>query len=168
MDITPLVDSLRTDLAQAAEVGGIEVQAAAEKLLLALDPALRLTIMDALSQAAAEISQALPGVAIEVRLRGREPEFAVMSAPQPAAARPMAGEPQDGDDGDEVARITLRIPEALKARAETLAAGQGQSLNTWLVAAARAAASGESTERSGHSRHGRYGLSGKHIRGWAK
>jgi hypothetical protein len=106
-------------------------------------------------------------VAIEVRLKGRQPEFAVMGAPQ-EAERPTADEPLDADDSDGVARITLRIPEALKARAEALAAGQGQSLNTWLVAAARAAASGEGAERSGHSRHGRYGLSGKHIKGWAK
>src|SRR5579872_5707292 len=102
MDITPLVDSLRTDLVQAAEVGGIEIQAAAEKLLLALDPALRLTLMDALSQAAAEISQALPGVAIDLRLKGREPEFVVSGAPQ-QASRPPADEPLDADESDEVA-----------------------------------------------------------------
>ena len=39
------------------------------------------------------------------------------------------------DDG--VVRLTLRIPESLKARAEEAAEQAGQSLNTWLVAAVR-------------------------------
>jgi hypothetical protein len=160
MDINPLVEALRQDLTRAAEVGGLEIQVAAERLLLALDPALRLTLMDALSQAAAEISEALPGVAIEVRLKGREPVFAVQGAP--AAAR--ADEPFETDDGEAVARITLRIPDALKTRAEALAAGRGQSLNSWLVAAARAAAA----DGPQHQGSGRHGLGGRRIRGWAK
>jgi len=53
MDITPYVDSLRRDLTAAAEAGSEEVRAAAERLTLALDPAMRLALMDALAQAAA-------------------------------------------------------------------------------------------------------------------
>src|SRR5580704_14457161 len=110
MDITPHVEALRHDLTRAAEVGGIEVEVAAERLLAALDPALRLALMDVLSQAAAEISEQLPGVAIDVRLKGREPEFAVSGAP--AAQGQAADEPFDAtDDGEAVARITLRLPE---------------------------------------------------------
>jgi predicted HicB family RNase H-like nuclease len=171
MDITPHVEALRQDLTRAAEVGGIEVEVAAERLLAALDPALRLALMDVLSQAAAEISEQLPGVAIDVRLKGREPEFAVSGAP--AAQSQPADEPFDAtDDGEAVARITLRLPEAVKTRAEALAASRGQSLNTWLVAAARAAASQDGSRdrfRDDH-RHGagHYGRAGKHIRGWAK
>ena len=74
MDITPYVESLRHDLAAAAEAGGPEAKAAAERLALALDPAVRLALMDALSQAAAEITSEL-----DVRLRRR------------AAARARAG-----------------------------------------------------------------------------
>ena len=40
-----------------------------------------------------------------------------------------------------MARITLRIPESVKARAEEKAAKAGQSLNTWLVNVVRAATS---------------------------
>jgi hypothetical protein len=175
MDITPHVEALRHDLTRAAEVGGIEVEVAAERLLAALDPAIRLALMDVLSQAAAEISEQLPGVAIDVRLKGREPEFAVSGAPAAAQAGP-ADEPFDAaDDGEAVARITLRLPEAVKTRAEALAASRGQSLNTWLVAAARAALGAASQDgsrdrdRDDH-RHGagHYGRAGKHIRGWAK
>lgn len=172
MDITPHVEALRQDLTRAAEVGGIEVEVAAERLLAALDPAIRLALMDVLSQAAAEISEQLPGVAIDVRLKGREPEFAVSGAPA-AAQGATADEPFDAtDDGEAVARITLRLPEAVKTRAEALAASRGQSLNTWLVAAARAAAAQDGHRDSSRDDHrhgaGHYGRAGKHIRGWAK
>jgi hypothetical protein len=164
MDITGLIDDLSQDLSRAAEVGGEEVRAAAERLLLALDPALRLTLMDALSQAAAEIREALPGVAIDVRLIGREPVFVVEA---PRAAPAMEETAFEPDDGEPAARITLRLPEALKSRAEALAARRGQSLNTWLVAAARAAAAPSDGPQpaSGQNRH--HGP-GRRVQGWAR
>ena len=158
MDTTNLIDAFRRDLVRAAGVGGDEARAAAERLLPALEPALRLTLMEALSQAAAEIGEALPGVAVEVRLVGREPVIAV------TRSGPPPGEPDDGaeaEEGEALARITLRIPEALKARAEARAARRGQSLNTWLVAAARAAA--DETNVHGYGRHGR-----QRIQGWQR
>jgi len=160
MDVTPLIDSLRQDLGRAAEVGGEDVKAAAERLLLALDPALRLTLMDALSQAAGEVSAALPGVSVSVRLQGREPVFVVEGAP--AAAQPE--EPFDDAETEAVARITLRIPETLKARAEALAARRGQSLNTWLVGAARAAAA----DRPHHPGESFHGFPGRRMKGWVR
>ena len=60
MDITPYVDSLRRDLIAAAEAAGPETRAAAERLAFALDPAARLALMEAISQAAAEITAELP------------------------------------------------------------------------------------------------------------
>src|SRR5579871_282372 len=122
MDTISLIDAFRRDLVRAAEVGGDEARAAAERLLPALEPALRLTLMEALSQAVAEIGEALPGVAIEVRLVGREPVLAV------TRGAPPPGDPDDaaeGDEGEATARITLRLPEALKARAEAKAARRG-------------------------------------------
>jgi hypothetical protein len=160
MDITGLIDSLSQDLSRSAEVGGEDVKAAADRLLLALDPALRLVLMDALSQAAAEIGEALPGVAIDVRIKGREPVFVVE---QTRAAEPV-DEPFEPDDGESTARITLRLPEALKVRAEALAARRGQSLNTWLVASARAAASEDWNEGHRGGRHGR----GRRMQGWVR
>ena len=162
MDITGLVESLSDDLSRAAAVGSEDVWSAAESLLLALDPALRLTLMDALSQAAAEIAEALPGTSIEVRLVGREPVFVVEG--------PRAPPPADGafetDDGEPTARITLRLPEALKGRAEALAARRGQSLNTWLVAAARIAATPSDGPQSAHP--GRQHGPGRRVQGWAR
>jgi hypothetical protein len=122
------------------------VRAAAERLTLALDPAMRLALMDALAQAAAEISSELPAGSVDVRLRGREPEFVVdvptmpMAPPTPPAP-PAPPEPEDPEGA--VARITLRIPESLKAKAEELAARSGHSLNTWLVTTIRNATRSE-------------------------
>jgi hypothetical protein len=143
MDITPYVENLRHDLAAAAEAGGEEARAAAERLALALDPAVRLALMDALSQAAAEITSELPAGSVDVRLRGREPEFVVdvptmpmppaaPAAPEPPAP-PTADGPEDVEGDDAVARITLRLPESVKYKAEELAAKGGHSLNSWIV-----------------------------------
>ena len=141
MDITPYVESLRHDLAAAAEAGGPEAKQAAERLALALDPAVRLALMDALSQAAAEITAELPSGGVDVRLDGRDLDFVVhapsnVPAPPAPPAPPMLGE--DDEEGG-LARITLRIPESVKTKAEDAAAKSGQSLNTWLVNVVRAA-----------------------------
>ncbi|MGH6958485.1 MAG: toxin-antitoxin system HicB family antitoxin [Caulobacteraceae bacterium] len=160
MNLDDLIDTLRQDLARAADVGGAEGRAAAERLLLALDPAMRLVLMDALSRAAAEIGQAAPGLSVRVVLRGRELAFEAEGAPSAhAEASP------EMEDGEATARITLRLPETLKARAEAVAASRGQSLNTWLVMAARAAA-GETGRHDywSSSRHG----PGQRVKGWAR
>ncbi|HZJ06176.1 MAG TPA: toxin-antitoxin system HicB family antitoxin [Nocardioidaceae bacterium] len=147
MDITPYVDHLRHDLAAAAEAGGEEARAAAERLALALDPAVRLMLIDALSQAAAEITSELPAGSIDVRLRGREPQFVIdvptMAMQTPSALAPPApAPPHDAEEEAEgtLARITLRIPESLKSKAEELAGKGGHSLNTWIVNVVRNAA----------------------------
>jgi HicB family len=144
MDITPYIEGLRRDLAAAAASGSADVQAAAEQLALAIDPAMRMALLEALSDAAAEISQDLGGGSIDVRLKGRDPQFVVTPPPAGAASGPggPGGERDDEPDDEEgpVARITLRLPESLKQRAEEAAGRRGQSLNSWLVSAVRAAA----------------------------
>ncbi|HEY3797793.1 MAG TPA: hypothetical protein VGL58_05525 [Caulobacteraceae bacterium] len=159
MDITDLVDLLRQDLIRAADLGDEATRAAAERLLLALDPALRLTLMDALSQAAAEIGAAAPGLTVGVRLQGREPVFVVEGAAPGEAAE--SAQPDDAND-EQVTRITLRLPETLKSRTEALAAQRGQSLTTWLVAAARATADRVDAGRGQERRHG------QRVTGWAR
>src|SRR4051794_3803703 len=148
MDITPYVESLRHDLAAAAEAGGEETKAAAERLALALDPAVRLALMDALSQAAAEITSELDAGSVDVRLRGREPQFVVdvpaaptqPLAPQaPTPPTPPSAAEAEAEEDDSVARITLRLPESVKYKAEELAAKSGHSLNSWIVNVVRAA-----------------------------
>ena len=152
MDITPYVDRLREDLTRSAAATDDQTRAAAERLASALDPAVRLTLMEALSQAASEITTEMRDGSVEVRLVGRDLDFVVdqdLSAPPVGAtppappAPPAPPSPPGADDEVEggTARITLRLPEAVKSRAEELAAGSGQSLNTWIVQALRRATS---------------------------
>jgi hypothetical protein len=145
MDITPYVERLRASLTVAAATGGPEIRDAADRLGAALDPATRLGLMEALSDAASELSTQLPDTTIRVVLDGRDLDFVVEyddaandddPAPAPASA--------DAEDDDEsVARLTLRLPESVKARAEELAATAGISLNSWVVTALRDATSAD-------------------------
>lgn len=141
VDITPYVESLRRDLLAAAEGAGEESRQLAERLGFAIDPAARLAIMEAVSQAAAEITAEMPAGGVDVRLQGRELDFLVdapaATVPAGAPAPPTAAPTDETEDDGAVARITLRMPEAVKARAEELAARSGHSLNTWLVTVVR-------------------------------
>jgi hypothetical protein len=132
MDITPYVDSLRSSLVSAADSAGDETRQAAERLSFALDSSARLAIMEAVSQAAAEITAEMPNGGVDVRLNGRGLDFLVHTAAPTPPPPPPPPAPEDVDDGN-LARITLRIPESVKGKAEERAAEAGQSLNTWLV-----------------------------------
>ncbi len=138
MDLTPYLDRLRADLTQTAAAGDDQVRAGAERLTAALEPALRLSAMEMLSEAAAEITSSMRAGSVETRLTGREIDFVV---DQPAHEQPIAGQSAEGDDGDEgeLARITVRLPESVKTKAEELANRAGGSLNTWIVNVLRAA-----------------------------
>jgi hypothetical protein len=144
MDITPYVENLRRDLLAAAESAGEEARQTAERLGYALDPSARLALMEAISQAASEITAAMPAGSVDVRLDGRDLDF-VVEAPQagppaPPLPPPPPAPPAPGDVAEEgMSRITLRIPDSVKAKAEDAAAAAGQSLNTWLVNLVRAA-----------------------------
>jgi HicB family len=165
MDLTPFVDAVRRELAVAAEAGGEDARALAERLTAPLDSALRLTLLDALSAAADEITRDLAPGSVDVRLRGREPDFVVTLPPfdgEPGDVPARAEPPPVADDGA-TSRINLRLPDQLKARAEEAAAREGLSLNAWLVRAAAAAL--PSTGRD--SRPGRP-PSGRHYTGWVR
>ncbi|MFI5592961.1 hypothetical protein ACIA5G_48475 [Amycolatopsis sp. NPDC051758] len=139
MDLTPYVDELRRELAVAAEAAGEEAVALAERLTAPLESAIRLTLLDALSAAADEITRDLAPGSVEVRLRRREAEFAVAlpAKPEPEPQEAPAPPPEDADGA--VARINLRLPEQLKQRVEEAANRDQLSTNAWLVRAANAA-----------------------------
>ena len=141
MDITPYVESLRRDLVAASEAGGEEVRQAAERLAMALDPSARLALMEAISQATAEITSEMPAGGVDVRLSGRELQFVVArrrTPPADASASPGSSGGEEADEGG-LSRITLRIPESVKTKAEEKANQAGQCLNTWLVNVVRRA-----------------------------
>ncbi|WP_433334313.1 toxin-antitoxin system HicB family antitoxin [Spirillospora sp. CA-294931] len=146
MDLAPYVDTIRRELAVAAEAGGEEARALAERLTSPLESALRLALLDALSMAADEITRELAPGSVDVRLRGREPAFVVTPAPgtgAPAESHQPPAEPDirppDLDEGGGTSRITLRLPEHLKPRIDQAAAREGISVNAWLVRAVASA-----------------------------
>jgi hypothetical protein len=131
MDLTEYVEALRRSLTTAAAAGGEQARETARLLSDTIEPAVRLTVTDALAAMAAEVTAALDGQAmVDIRVRGREPEVVVVPAEHAAHEQ---DEPLP-DDGSTV-RISLRLPDGLKSRAETAATASGTSLNTWLVRA---------------------------------
>src|SRR5829696_2159227 len=92
MDLDGYVDHLQRGLADAAAAGGEAMVDAAGRLATSLDAAVRMALLEALSDAAAEITAALDGGSVEVRLRGREPELVVTVDDLEAAPHHGAGD----------------------------------------------------------------------------
>ena len=141
MQLDEYVDRLRAEFASAADAAGDGARAVAERLVVPLESAVRLTLLEALAGAADEITLELAPGSVHVRLRGRDPDFVVTPAPAPgssAADEPAAPVAVDPDAGPS-ARVNFRPPENLKARIEEAAQREGLSVNTWLVRAASVA-----------------------------
>jgi HicB family len=162
MALSDYVGKLRGELASITRFAGEDVARAAELLAEALDSSVRLILLDVLSAAAADITARLDDTVVEVRLADGEPAFVVTTAPPEGDYDEPAAAAAEGDPG--TARLTLRLPESLKARVEAAAARDGVSVNTWLVRAA-----GRSLETPGRGRPatGRWGP-GQRITGYAR
>ncbi|MEU4608898.1 toxin-antitoxin system HicB family antitoxin [Streptomyces umbrinus] len=174
MDLTPYVDSLRRELAVAAEAGGDEARELAERLTAPLESATRLIMLNVLSAATDEITRELAPGSVDVRLRGLDPDFVVTPPPTDGGAsaepaepveplRAPAPAPADGDESG-TARVNLRMPAHLKARAEEAATREGLSVNAWLVRAVSAAVDGSTRPRTTE----RTQTIGQSITGWVR
>ncbi len=133
MELEQYVTDLQRQLANAAENGGDDTRAVAERLASGLDAATRLVLLDALSAAVGEITRELAPGAVDLRLRGREVEFVVSQAAADADEAPLE------IDETSSSRTTLRLPDTLKVKVDEAAAAEGLSVNTWLVRAVAAA-----------------------------
>ncbi|MEU2201561.1 histidine kinase [Isoptericola sp. NPDC019482] len=176
MDLTRYVDELQQQLGTAAAAGGDEARELASRLTAPLDAAARLVLLEALSDAAGEISAELAPGSVDIRLRGGSPEF-VVSAPTVAAdPTPPPGPTLEVNgpgssvsvdlEGGATTRTTLRLPDHLKTQAETAAARDGVSVNTWLVRAV-AAALEQSTGRPAAQARPQQRGSGR-VTGWVR
>ena len=178
MELQPYVDRLREQLAVAASAGGEEALSLAQRLTAALESAVRLTLLDALSAGAAEITSELAPGSVEVRLRGNEPEFVVSMPPAETPGEPTDGgrEPTGGwpmgaaaaaaaGGAGEIARINLRLPDQLKSQVERSADREGLSINAWLV---RAAAAAVDRGQAGAQREPRTARSSQRYTGWGR
>jgi HicB family len=169
MDLRTYVESIHQQLATAAEAGGEDAQALAERLVAPLDAAIRLALQDVLAAAAEEITCELAPGSVELRLRGRNPEFVVTPPPDETSAGDLSGSEApptavEADDGA-MARINLRMPDHIKARIERAADRHGISVNAWLLRAATGALDrGDLDQR----REPRTPHSAQRYTGWAR
>ena len=127
MDLSPYVESLRRDLMAAAAAGTDETRRTAELLAAAMEPAARLAILDALSTSVDHLE----------------------TDPEPEADEAPPAPPVDDSDG--TARVTLRLPESVKARTEEAATRAGISVNSWLVRAVTRALDEPAPDRGGRT-----------------
>lgn len=142
MDLQPYVETVRHQLGIAAAAGGAEAEALAQRLTAPLESALRLALLEALSEAAEQITRELAPGSVHVRLNGRDPEFAVETAEPDGPVAPSVVDVADDEGGGGTWRVSLRLPESLRAGVEAAARRDGVSVNAWLVRSAAAALGG--------------------------
>jgi hypothetical protein len=150
VQIDGYIQALREDLARIAAVGDESTARAAELVAVALESALGRRPMEALGEAALELSPQLDGGRVEVRFAGTDPELVYV--------REEIDEPEAAADDPLSARITLRLPDSLKVRVEEAATRDGVSVNTWIVQALGRISSGGTRRSSGRRLTG-YGRS---------
>ncbi len=126
MNIEAIMTEFEAAVTQQVAMAGDDpaVQAAADAILTALGPAGRQLALGIAEQAAAEVGAQLPDYEVEVVLSHGEPSLRVRSAEGHSA-------PYSASDLE--ARLTLRLPEALKKAVEEAAAGAGDSVNSYVV-----------------------------------
>ena len=142
MQLQRFVDALKADLTAVAELGDETTADAAGRLVLTLQASVGLRLLDALSEAALELNDKLPGGHVEVRLTGQDPEL-VYVGEEPET-------PSAAADEAHTARITLRLPEGLKGDVEKAAAREGVSVNTWIVRALSRTSTSAPAHQSGN------------------
>jgi hypothetical protein len=159
MDLSPYIASVRVGVVNASSLADEQTRLVAERLGTALESSTRLALIQALSDAAGSLSAEMAPSSVELRMVGQDPEFVVSI--QTAEAEPTlllpdaepdpepAGEPQTSEPDDEpVARITLRLPQSVKARVDEMASTEGISTNAWLIRAVMDALADRSGSRS--------------------
>lgn len=187
MDLTPYIETIRNDLTAAASAADEPAQRTAATLSATLEPSVRLALMHALSDLAAEVTASVPDQLVEVRLDGRDVRVVVTPTgetaedPEPRTERahgaeePTAASSAAGDADGDISRITLRMLEQLKGQAEQAAAAQGVSLNTFVAQAVQGALHGAGRPRGPHRHRGPGGgdrrqgpAGGPGLRGWVQ
>src|SRR6187551_3461083 len=132
MDLSPYVESVRAGVVNASSLADEQTQHVAARIGTAIESSTRLALIQALSDATGTISAELAPSSVELRMVGGDPEFVVSlqtSETEPTLLMPESEEPGEDsaaaealDAEDEpVARITLRLPQSVKARVDDMA-----------------------------------------------
>lgn len=128
MELSRHVAAIQSDLAAAAGLGDDATAEAGRRLSNAVESSLQLRLLDVLTEAALDLDLQLSSGRVEVRLAGRDPQLVLIEDAAPAE--------EPASPGDDLsARITLRLPDALKASIQKAADGEGISSNAWIVRA---------------------------------
>lgn len=139
MELSPYVSALRENLTAAAAAGDEQTRLAARVLAATIEPAVRLAIMNALSDLAGEVTLALEDRVVEVRLDGQDVQVVVTGAPTEDHEPTDDPPPTVGDATGDISRITVRLLEELKTQAEQAAQSRGVSLNSFVSQAVQGA-----------------------------
>jgi hypothetical protein len=109
--------------AQLALVADSSVEAGGRAVLAALRPALKEAAMELANQATEEVRAQLPAFRVELVLADGEPSIRITADEATSTSV----------EGDFDARITLRLPPAIKDIVERAATESGDSVNAWVV-----------------------------------
>jgi hypothetical protein len=141
MDISEYTAKLQNDLATAAELGDDHTRRIAASLSAAIEPSVRLVLLAAATELAKEIGAKLGDREVKVNLDGSELLVDVVRPPNSTGGE-GANEKADDEKKDstysfddvsgDISRVTLRMMEQIKARAEEAANQNGVSLNSWV------------------------------------
>jgi predicted HicB family RNase H-like nuclease len=153
MNVDGFVQAVIEDLGRTAAIGDEATARAAMLLTGALDSSLRRRLQEALSEAALELSGQIAPARVDLRVAGADLILVPVDVAEDVAPT--------GGGADEVfsARITLRLPESLKARLESAAVAAGVSVNTFVVQSLGRASEPRPTNHSGGRRLTGYGRS---------
>jgi len=146
MDLTQHLDAIRSDLGSLLGPND-ELAEAMERMARPMEASLQLRLLDLLGDGALELTEQLPMGHAEVRVSGRDASLVFVGVPDAPSPPPAPLPPDDGG----TARLTLRMPDAMKNAVEAAADARAISVNAWLVNAVRAAldASPTGTTRRG-------------------
>src|SRR5947208_15149593 len=103
MQLRPFIEGLQADLEEIAAVGDDAVGEAARRLTAAVGASAGLRLLDALTEAALELSSQLPSGHVEIRMSGQDPSFVFVEEEGEPSAAPAS-------EHARVAWPSLRLP----------------------------------------------------------
>ncbi|RVW03575.1 hypothetical protein [Rhodococcus spongiicola] len=158
MELTDYTSRLRDDVAAAAALGDADTQRIAEALGGAVERSAQLMLVSALSDLAREASDELGDRTLHVRFDGTAASVETVRRPSssdesPSNSHNTASNSHNTSSSDDAAdpyrtledvtgdisRVTLRLVDQIKARAEEAALRDGMSLNSWVSQAVQGA-----------------------------
>jgi hypothetical protein len=165
MRLSLQIEGLKADIAAMSQLGDDAVAQAGERIAAALGPVATVRLLEILGQAAMEVSAQLGESHAELRVAGDDASIVVVAAAMPPGAG--AGGEEPGDAGADLsARLTLRLPEQLKARIEEAADREHTSTNAWVVRVLGRAVAGGKQQQGTTTGSDWKGLPGRRLRGF--